>query len=194
MSVSAPSDTMIKALRRMLAALKGMGYEPALIGTLAHRAWDCPSELGAVELLTPFGEAQRDAVLSAARGEGFKQSPDSVMPAAPGSFTSRVSYTDAKPAATVNLELREAATPYLKQVLNRAQRRWVFDVELAVATCEDLILMRAGSADSADCEDVIGLLRANAGRIDAQYMKREAEATGVFEGLKRAWLEAKRRG
>ncbi len=191
MDSTAPSAIVILTLRRMLAALNGMGHVPALVGTLAHNAWGCASQIREVQLLTPSSEAQRPGILGAARGEGFRQ-PDVAAPVSAASF--RLSYTDAKLAATAELEVLEAATPFLKQVLSRAQRRPVFGVEVTLASVEDLILMRAGSANAADQEDVIGLLHAGAGRIDAAYLKKEAEAAGVFDAVKRAWQEAKKRG
>ncbi len=192
MDTSPPTEITLKALRRMLSALEGVRRPHALIGSLAHKAWGCASALSGVQLLMPSGEDHRGAILGAARGEGFRQAPDGTTPASAGSV--RMSYADAKLGASADVDLLEAATPYLKQVLSRAERRPVFGVEVPVATCEDLILMRAGSSDAADFEEVIGLLRSNAGRVDAAYLKREAEAAGVFAGLKRAWQEAKQRG
>ncbi len=191
MDSTVPSDIVLKTLRRMLAALNGMGHEPALIGALAHNAWGCASPIREVQLLTPSTEAQRPGILGAARGEGFKQS-DGAAPVSASSF--RLSYPDAKLAATGELAVFEAVTPYLKQVIGRAKKRPVFGVEVTLASVEDLILMRAGSADAADQEDVIGLLRAGAGGLDAAYLKKEAEAAGVFDAVKRAWQEAKKRG
>jgi hypothetical protein len=183
--VDAQTEVAIKALRRMLAALNGMGHQPALVGPIACSAWGCTSPRATVQLLTPTGESQRASILGAARGEGFQQSPDGPL---------RLTLADAKLNATARLELIEAGTPFLKQVLGRAQRRPVLGVDPAVASCEDLIVMGAASADPADTEDLINLLRVNAGRIDAAYVKREAETAGTFDALKRAWAEAKRRG
>jgi hypothetical protein len=38
----------------------------------------------------------------------------------------------------------------------------------------------------------VELLRANAGRIDPAYLKKEAEAAGTFNQLKLAWQEARK--
>jgi hypothetical protein len=56
---------------------------------------------------------------------------------------------------------------------------------MLVATCEDLILL------GADRAVLVELLRHNAGRIDGAYLKREAEAAGIFNEVKLAWQQAK---
>src|SRR4029453_15748765 len=106
---------------------------------------------------------------------------------APGGRPLHIQYTDAKGGGTAAVELIEAATPFLKQVLARAQFNNVLHVNVRVATCEDLILLRAGSTLPADIDSVVELLRGTAGRIDAAYLKKEAEAAGPFDRLKPPW-------
>jgi hypothetical protein len=62
-------------------------------------------------------------------------------------------------------------------------------VYLPRATVDDLILLGVASDDHAG---VVELLRTNAGRIDAGYLKKEAEAAGTFDRLKSAWQEARK--
>ena len=56
---------------------------------------------------------------------------------------------------------------------------------MLIATCEDLILLESDSAT------IVQLLRKNVTRIDGSYLKREAEAAGIFDKVKQAWQEAK---
>ena len=177
--VPIPADAVLKALRKITAAVEGMGHKAVAIGAIARQSWGSKREPEGVELLVSSGEAQRDAILGAARGEGLQQSPESPL---------RLRYTDAKLGATVNVELVEAATPFQKQVIARAQRGNVIATQMPVATCEDLILM------ATDRAVIVELLRGNAGRIDGAYLKSEAEAAGVFDQVKSAWQEAKRQG
>jgi hypothetical protein len=122
------------------------------------------------------GPEQRDSLLSAARGEGFQTSPDSPL---------RLRYTDAKLGATATVDITEKTTPFHGQVITRAQPGDVLSVGMLVATCEDLILL------GADRAVLVELLRHNAGRIDGAYLKREAEAAGVFDQVKLAWQQAR---
>jgi hypothetical protein len=177
-------EVVLKALRKIVAGLQGVGHPPVVIGDLAHQAWGVKREPRGVELLIPSGEAQRATILSAARGEGLQQEP--------GPAPLRLKYTDAKLGGSAIVDLVEAATPFQKRVIGRAQPGPVLQMHLPVATCEDLILFRVATDVPADREIVVELLRANAARIDAPYLKREAEGAGTFDRLKGAWQEAKR--
>ena len=173
--MSNAAGDLSKALRKTLAAVEGLGHKAAAIGAVAHQAWGLKRETAGAELLISLGPDRRESVLSAARGEGLRQSPDNPL---------RLVYGDA--AATVDLV--EASTPFHAQVIARAQRANVLSTTMPLATCEDLILL------AADRGVMIELLRGHAGRIDGAYLKREAEAAGVFDQVKLAWQEAKRQG
>ena len=170
---------MSKALRKILAAIEGIRHRAVAIGALAHQAWGSKREAQSIELLTSSRPEQRDSLLSAARGEGFQQSPDNPL---------RIVYTDAKLGATVNVDLMEPSTPFHSQVISRSKLGTVLSIQIPIATCEDLIL------HAADRAVIVELLQANAGRIDGEYLKREAEAVGIFDEIKLAWKEAKEQG
>jgi hypothetical protein len=169
---------MLKTLRKITAALQGVGHPPVVIGDLARAAWGSKRDPAAIQLLVPSGEANRDAILSAARGEGLQQEPGGPL---------RFKFVDAKLGGAADVELVEAATPFQKQVIGRAQRAPVLAMTLPLASCDDTILLAIDDRDA-----VIELLRTNAGRIDAGYLKKEAEAAGTFDRLKSAWQEARK--
>jgi hypothetical protein len=170
------TELMSKALRKVTSAAGGLGLRAVAIGAIAHQAWGAKREASVLEILISSGPDQRESLFSAARGEGLQQSPDNPL---------RLRYTDAKLAATVTVDLTEASTPFHAQVIARAQRADVLSLQMLVATCEDLILLGAERAV------LVELLRQNAGRIDGAYLKREAEAAGVFGEVKQAWQQAK---
>jgi hypothetical protein len=174
--MSNTSELMSKALRKVTSAAGGLGFKAVAIGAIAHQAWGAKREAPGMDVLISSGPAERESLLSALRGEGLQQSPDNPL---------RLRYTDAKLAATVAVDITEASTPFHAQVIARAQRADVLSVQMLVATCEDLILL------GADRAVLVDLLRQNAGRIDGAYLKREAEAAGVFGEVKLAWQQAK---
>jgi predicted nucleotidyltransferase len=184
---SAPSPEVVqKALRKVLAAIEGSGFKAVAIGSLAHLAWGSKVSPGGVELLLPTNPAQRGAIQGAARGEGMQQ--------VGGADSMSFRYNDAKLGGSAGVDLVEASTPLHQKAIERAQLSVVLQVQMKVAACEDLILLRAASAVPADRESIIELLRFNAGRIDAPYIKAQAEAAGIFDKVKSAWQEAKARG
>ena len=182
---SPPSaDVLLKSLRKITAALQGVGHPPVAIGDLAQRAWGSKRAPRGVHLLVPSGEAHRGAILSAARGEGIQQEP--------GPAPLRLKYADPKLGGSAEIDLLEASTPFHKQVIGRAQPGDVLQVYMPLATVDDVILFGVASDAPGDREAVVELLRSNAGRIDAGYLKKEAEAAGTFDRLKSAWQEARK--
>ncbi len=167
---------MTKALRKVTSAAGGLGFKAVAIGAVAHQAWGSKREVPGLDVLVSTGPEQRESLLSAARGEGLQQSPGKPL---------SLRYTDAKLGATATVDLTEASTPFHAQVIARAQRGDVLSVDMLVATCEDLIVL------GADRAILVELLRHNAGRIDGAYLKKEAEAAGVFAEVKLAWQQAK---
>jgi hypothetical protein len=167
---------MTKALRKVTAAAGGLGYKAVAIGAIAHQAWGSKREVPGIEILVSSNAGQRESLLSAVRGEGLQQSPDQPL---------RLRYTDAALGATATVDIVEASTPLHAQVITRAQRSDVCSVGMLVATVEDLILLGASRPI------LVELLRANAARIDGAYLKKEAEAAGVFADVKLAWQEAR---
>jgi hypothetical protein len=174
------------ALRKISAAIEGLGHKSVAIGDMAHQVWGSQRPVSTVDLLISSSEAQRESLLGAARGEGLVN--------APGGAPLSMRYTDRRLGGNVGVELVEASTSFLKQVIARAQRGIALASQMQIATCDDLILIRTASADPTHRASVIELLRWNAGRIDAPYLKKEAEAAGIFDKLKSAWQEAKQQG
>jgi hypothetical protein len=169
-------EVMTKALRKVTAAAGGLGFKAVAIGPVAHQAWGVKREVPGVDVLISTGPDKRESFLSAARGEGLQQSPDNPL---------SLRYTDAKLGGTVTVNITEATKPFHAQLIGRAQQGNVLSVGMLVATCEDLILL------GADRAILVELLRHNAARIDGAYLKKEAEAAGVFGEVKLAWQQAR---
>ncbi len=168
-----------KALRKFTAAADGLGHKAVAIGAAAHQAWGSKREVPGLEVLIAADPEKRESLLSAARGEGLQQAPDQPL---------QLRYNDAKLGLTASLAVVEAKTPFHAQVIARAQRSQILSIGMLAATCEDLIVLGAPRAV------LVELLRTNAGRIDGAYLKKEAEAAGVFAEVKLAWQEAKQQG
>ena len=173
-------EVVIRALRKIVAGLQGLKRKPVAIGAIAYRTWGVAAVPQRIDLLIPAGEEHRAAILGAARGEGFRQREGL-----------KLDYTDTKIGGSTTVDLVEASTPFLAKVHTRAQDAGVLEVQMHLAACEDLILMGCASDDAADRATIVELLRCTAGRMDAQYLKREAEAAGLFDKVKALWGQAK---
>lgn len=175
-------EALRRTLRKLSAALHGVGRRAVAIGPVAWQAYGVACETPAIDLLIPPGEQHRPMICGAARGEGLQEAPGE-----PGLL--RFRYTDAKLGATGEATLREASTPLLLKTHERAQDGVVLRERLALAACEDLILLLAASGD--DEPVMIELLRRTAGRMDAPYLKAEAEKAGLLDKVKSVWQKAR---
>lgn len=178
-----------EAVRKMLMALQGLKRNPAALGSVAHRAWGVEGDVDVIRFLVAPGAEHRTSILGAARGEGFRHEAEPVTTEG-GVSTLHLTFANPKhgpePAA---VEIIEASSPGLAQVLGRLQERGVFGGPVPVASVEDLVLLAAAASDT---RALVGLLRANAARMDAAYVKKEAETAGLFDRVKAAWAEAKK--
>lgn len=168
---------MAQALRKLVAAVEGVGHKIVAIGAIARFVRGCQGKVSSLEVLVSSGPDQREAVFSAARGEGLQQSKDSPL---------RLQFTDAKAGVTATVDLVEASTPLHARVIDRSERNDVLSNDMQVATAEDLILL------GAEPSDMVQILRRNAARIDGPYLKAEAEAAGILDQVKQAWQEARK--
>lgn len=172
-----------KALGKIMRAVQGTGFRAAILGDVAHQAWGGTLPVQRIEVLVYFEGPQRESVLGAARGEGLRQAPDDEP--------LHLELVDPTTGTTVPVDLLQAVSPTHKRILSRAQPVEIQRVSAKAAAPEDLILLRAASDHPGHPESLVDLFRAAINRIDAAYLKKEAEAAGTFEQVKAAWKQAK---
>jgi hypothetical protein len=178
-----PEEAVSRALRRILAAVEGTGFKAVVIGDAGHRAWGSRKPVRRIELLVPFEGPQKQTVLGAARGEGLRPAPDDEP--------LHLEYPDAATGAVIPVDLIQAVSSSHKKVVSRAQQLEALGARVRAASVEDLILQRAASDRPGHAESVIELFRRAAERVDAAYLKQEAEATGAFDRVKAAWKKSR---
>ena len=175
-------EVLADALNKMLGAVRRSNVKAAAVGEIAFQFWGSKKPAQRIELLISSGFSQRETVLGAARSEGFHQMPNRAP--------LNLRYADAERGCASPADLVEATNPFQKQVLARAQPGSIFEIELPIATREDLVLLRVGSELPADRERVVEMLRDMQG-MDSAYLKKEAMAAGLMDALKEAWAQAK---
>ena len=178
-----PEEAASRALRRILAAVEGTGFKAVVVGDAGFRAWGSRRPVRHLELLVPFEGPQRQTVLSAARGEGLRPAPDDEA--------LHLEYPDAATGAVIPVDLIQAVSSSHKKILARAQQLEALGALVRAASVEDLILQRACSDRPGHAESVIELFRRHAERVDAAYLKQEADATGAFDRVKAAWKKSR---
>ncbi|HEX7900082.1 MAG TPA: hypothetical protein VF950_20105 [Planctomycetota bacterium] len=166
-----------EAMKKIVAALMKVRTQAVAIGDAAHVAHGCARDIQNVDLLCNTGERYRLAILAAAKKEGLTPTE------APAGLL-RLTYK------TVSVRMLEAVSPFHRLVLSRAEPGVVLGVRSFVATPEDLILLRTASEAPSDKASVLELMRLKTGKLDADYLKAQAEAVGKFEKLKVLWKES----
>lgn len=146
-------EVVALALEKPLAAIRACGFKAAGIGAIAHLAWGSRKTAKRIELLLSSTPSQRGAILMALRAEGLEQVPDG--------RPLQHRYVDEERGAAAPVNLSEASTPPLKQLLARSQTGLVDDLERLVASSEDLIFQCIGSDLPEDVEYAVELLRYN---------------------------------
>jgi hypothetical protein len=168
------SPTAVEAMKKIVAALMECRYQAVAIGDAAYAAWGCARDVQGVDLLSSTGEKQRLAILAAGKKQGL-------LPAEAPPGLLRMMHK------TAAVRILEASHPLHKLILARAEPGVVLGVRSFLATAEDLILLRTGSDAPADRAGVLELLKLRAGKLDADYLKTQAEALGTFDKLRAAW-------
>lgn len=181
-----PEPLLARALQKLLKAIEGSGFKCAVVGDVGGRAYGSTLPLRRLELLVSFEGPQRDNVLSAARAEGFQPAPDDE----PLHFQ----HVDDARGDVARVDILQAVSPFQRQVLARSQASAILGTPTRVATCEDLILLRAGTKSLADWRRVVELLRVTSGTLDGVYLKKEAEANRVFNRVKAAVQQSRAQG
>lgn len=182
--VGPSTEVLTTALRKIVGVIEKGGFKAAAIGDIGYLSWGSQAPVKRVELLISIGQTQQESLLSAARAEGLF----------PASGIGRLSLklVDPKLGALVDVDLMQVTLAFHREVIGRSKPDFIYGIPVRVASCEDLIVLRAGSATPGHRESVIEMLRAAVNRLDASYLRRAAQTLGVMEPLKTAWLEAKK--
>lgn len=177
------SDIVLAAFRLILAALREANHDPVLVGGLGIQAWGRIRQTKDVDLLLVSGEADRDAILKAAADRGIL--PDAAHPvvALRDSTILRLVRTDPRYGIRIHVDLIEAGAAFLRDVARRAKRARLFDEDVLLATCEDLILMKLLAGRPIDRADAAELLRLNAASLDRAYLRDRAAELKITPAL-----------
>ena len=181
-----------EALRRVLAALRKLGLDPVLVGGLGLQAWGRIRQTRDVDLLVAVREGGREGIFRAAEAEGLARDPSQPVVTIADTSIMRLAYTDPKFGILLRVDLIEARGEFLSEVVRRARHARVFDEDLRLAACEDLILMKLMADRPIDRVDAADLMRINAPALDRRYLEAVAHKMGLGPDLARCEEESRR--
>ena len=186
MAASAVTD----ALNRVWAALEPLKLPMALMGGLAVAVWKHPRNTRDVDILVDVRDGNLDELVEAMKRAGMrsKRQPPvlllgdqriiQLLYPAPGTFLD------------IQVDVLLADSAYQKEALTRAKPvKLDGEREIAVLSCEDVIIHKLLAGRIIDSADVAALLRANRAGLDLAYLNDWVGQLNLLRDLETIWHE-----
>jgi hypothetical protein len=184
------ASAVTDALNRVWAALEPLNLPMALMGGLAVAVWKHPRNTRDVDILVDARDGNLDELVEAMRRAGMrsKRQPPvllvgdqrviQLLYAAPGTFLD------------IQIDVLLADSAYQKESLRRAKpAKLDGEREIAVLSCEDLIIHKLLAGRIIDSADAAALLRANRAGLDMAYLKGWLGQLDLLPHLEVIWHE-----
>ncbi|MGQ9590515.1 MAG: nucleotidyl transferase AbiEii/AbiGii toxin family protein [Planctomycetota bacterium] len=187
-------ESILEAIRVAAACLDRAGHAYALIGGAALPAWGRIRATEDADVLVHLssGADWIPAIVSALREAGFAHL-DRADRRALGTMTVLSFWYPVRPHGfSVRLDVLVVEGPEYREVLDRAAVRRIDDLEVRVASCEDLVVLKLVSARPVDLADVRDLIAINREALDWEYLRSRAARAGVSAQLDAAAAECAR--
>ena len=173
------SNIVLEALTEAVKAIEDESLDYCLFGGLAIQAYKRIRSTMDVDLLIAIDEEEKHNFIAKLQKKGFKFDMKKAVVKINDFEFMRCVYTDKKYQIDVFVDFVTVKTEFQKQVLRRKQRLNVFGLKLNIASCEDLILLKAFSGRPLDLSDVDVLIAENISSLNKDYLKENAKKLGI---------------
>jgi Nucleotidyl transferase AbiEii toxin, Type IV TA system len=182
------ADVVLRTLKHAWVSLVPLGLRMALMGGLSVAVWKHPRATRDVDLLVDPGTSNEDIIRQTLERAGMTARR---QPAVLHLGASRIMQLRYEPPGTfleLHVDLLFADSPYQQQALSHRTpaRLPGLGIEIAVLSCEDLIVHKLLAGRMLDKADVAALLRGNRTTLDFGYLQ---EWIGRLD-LKTEWSES----
>ena len=187
-----PADAVLRTLRHVWLTLRPLNVPVAVMGGLALAAWKHVRATQDVDLLLGIRQNDPSHLLQTLREADIRPKGDPPTTTLGQLEMIQLVYEPPETYLDLQIDLFLAKSPYHHEALRRRVpiRLPDLDVEIAVLSCEDLILHKLLAGRIIDRADAAALLRANGESLDLGYLRHWAEHTGSFPRLTEIWDEA----
>jgi hypothetical protein len=187
-----PAKLVSQALKHVWTTLQGMNLPMAVMGGLALARWRHVRATQDVDLLIELPPDDIDVALAGLRVAGVhpKRTPSVVKL---GSLSVvQLSYEAPETHLPIQIDLLLAESNYHREAIARRVSTQLpeMDFEVAVLTCEDLILHKLLAGRLIDRADAAALLRFNRDTIDLAYLLQWTGKLHLAPSFAEAWTEA----
>lgn len=183
---------VLRALRHVWLMLKSLNVPAAVAGGLAMAVWRHVRATKDVDLLIATAGADLQRLLGGLDEAGIRPKQKPPVTSLGQLDVIQLLYEPPESFLEVEVDVLIARSEYFETALQRrvATRLPDLDVEIAVLTCEDLILQKLLAGRIIDRADAAALLRVNRESLDLGCLRQWARQTGTFPQLTEIWDEA----
>ncbi len=187
-----PAEGVLRALRHVWITLEPLNRPMAVLGGIALASWKHVRATRDVDLLLNIGKNDPHRVLGLLRAAGIRIKHDPPITSFGKLDLVELLYEPPEAFVELQIDLLLAASAYHEQALKRriATRLPDLDVEIAVLSCEDMILHKLLAGRIIDRADAAALLRANRESLDCDYLLYWTKALELRAAWTEVWIEA----
>ena len=186
MAASAVTD----ALNRVWAVLEPLKLPMALMGGLAVAVWKHPRNTRDVDILVDVREGNLDELVEAMKRAGMRSKRQPPVLLVGDQRVIQLLYPAPGTFLDIQIDVLLADSAYQKEALTRAKpAKLDGEREIAVLSCEDLIIHKLLAGRIIDSADVAALLRANRAGLDLAYLKGWLGQLNLLPHLETIWHE-----
>jgi len=186
MAASAVTD----ALNHVWAALEPLKLPMALMGGLAAAVWKHPRNTRDVDLLVDVRDLSPDKLVEAMKRAGMRSKREPPMLSVGDQRIIQLLYQPPGTFLDIQIDVLLADSAYQKEAIKRAApAKLDEEIEIAVLSCEDLIIHKLLAGRIVDRADVAALLRANRAILDRAYLNGWLAQLSLRADFETIWQE-----
>jgi hypothetical protein len=162
----------------------------ALMGGLALAVWKQPRNTRDVEILVDVRDGNLDELVGAMRRAGMRSKRQPPVLLVGDQRVIQILCPASGTYLDIQIDILLADSAYQKEALTRAKPvKLDGEREIAVLSCEDLIIHKLLAGRIIDSADVAALLRANRAGLDLAYLKGWLGRLNLIPHLETIWHE-----
>ena len=185
------AEILIKALQVIWNALRSMNVPAVVAGGLAMSAWKYARSTRDVDLLIGVDIRGSDKILSQLQSLGIRPKQNPPIISLGRLNIIQLLYEPPEAFMEVQIDLLLAESDYYRTALERRILTRLPDIplDIAILTCEDLILHKLLAGRIIDRADVEALLKYNLPSLDRRYLAQWANQLQLAADLAAVWKE-----
>jgi hypothetical protein len=185
-----PASAVTNALHHVWATLEPLNLPMALMGGLAVALWKHPRNTRDVDILVDLRHDNPDNLVDVMIHAGMRPKRQPPVALVGDQRIIQILYQAPGTFLDIQIDVLLADSAYQKEALKRAQpAKLDSEHEIAVLSCEDLIIHKLLADRIIDSADVAALLRANRAGLDLAYLKSWLGQLNLITQFETIWHE-----